>query len=638
LGRYLPDGNIEFLGREDFQVKVAGHRIELGEIEATLLDHPRVHEAVVTAIGKPFENKHLVAYVIPSGQARWRQSANQTDDAQDSVNWETLVTNSQTYGRALSEPNIEDAFLDAWQILQQMYLQAFCQALNDFEVFGSVHEHYSLDELMQKCAIRSRYKKWVNRNIHFLVENGYLQQENGLLKRAKALPTRALDELWVAYQKAATRLTDPTLLALGWHKRFPLMPSQTMENLKSILTEELHSAEIYLSAETSEAYGIFHYSNTMLQILTKEFVRLTSERKKIRVLEIGAGFGTATAYILPTLPRTLTEYIYTDISPYFLQEAQEKFAEYPFVEYRLLDIEKNPQSQGYEMQDFDIIIAASVLHATANIVETLTHVRSLLKPHGILLLLEETHFHQIFDLTMGLQQGFDRFEDTELRQSHPLLSRDMWHEVLRKQGFASSAIFNKPGTLTDFLGFDVVLAQGPAEASPLRLAELYEHLRSKLPEYMIPARIVPLSTLPLTSNGKVDRHALPHPLIQSQEHAKSLRAARTPTEQALVHLWSVILERSHVGIEENFLELGGDSLLATKLLARIRADFNIEVPLQVMFKNPTIAVLAKTIEQAQAKHKMQQRSSAEVVGTGLAPVLPTPPTPALSLDEEEGVL
>jgi aryl carrier-like protein len=223
----------------------------------------------------------------------------------------------------------------------------------------------------------------------------------------------------------------------------------------------------------------------------------------------------------------------------------------------------------------------------------------------------------------------------------------MWHEVLREQGFASSAIFNKPGTLTDFLGFDVVLAQGPAEASPLRLTELYEHLKSKLPEYMIPARIVPLSTLPLTANGKVDRHALPHPLIQSQEQAKSLRAARTPTEQTLVHLWSEILERSHVGIEENFLELGGDSLLATKLLTRMRANFNIEVPLQVMFKNPTIAVLAKTIEQAQAKHKMQQRSSEETqsiqaqgkgaVGTGLAPVR-LPPVTALSLDKEKGVL
>jgi len=64
LGRYLPDGNIEFLGREDFQVKVQGYRIELGEIESVLLQHPRVREAVVTAIGEMRGNKRLVAYVV----------------------------------------------------------------------------------------------------------------------------------------------------------------------------------------------------------------------------------------------------------------------------------------------------------------------------------------------------------------------------------------------------------------------------------------------------------------------------------------------------------------------------------------------------------------------------------------------
>jgi len=64
-GRYLPDGNIEFLGREDLQVKVRGHRIELGEIEATLAHHPTVQEAVVTALGANQGDKRLIAYVVP---------------------------------------------------------------------------------------------------------------------------------------------------------------------------------------------------------------------------------------------------------------------------------------------------------------------------------------------------------------------------------------------------------------------------------------------------------------------------------------------------------------------------------------------------------------------------------------------
>jgi len=596
VGRYLPDGNIEFLGREDLQVKVRGHRIELGEIEATLLDHPQVSKAVVTAIGKRFESKHLIAYVVPT-----QNGPNQVDDTEDIIDWEMLLSNSQAYRQALSEPDVSDAFIDIWQILEHIYIQVIYNVLNDFGVFCSSHEQYSLDELMQQCAIHPRYKKWMHRNIRLLVENGYLQQQNEIFKCEKPQQTIAFDELWKTYQKAATRLTDSTLLALGWDENIPLLLAQSMKNLKAVLTEELHSAAIYVSTEMREAYHLFHYSNTLIQMLVKEIVRLTPQRKKIRLLEIGAGFGSATAYILPTLPAEQVEYVYTDISAYFLQEAQEKFAQYPFVKYKRLDIEENPHAQGYELHDFDIVIAVSVLHATKNIKETLMHIRTLLKPHGLLLLLEETHFYPLFDLAMGLQQGFDRFEDTELRQSHPLLSRNIWHEVLRQQGFVSSTIFNKSGTLTDFFGFDVILAQGPAFAKQLRLTELYEHLRDKLPEYMIPSRIVPLEALPLTANGKVDRNVLPNPMIQSRRHTGSSVAAQTSAEQTLVQLWGELLKLSNVSIEENFYELGGDSLLATKLLARIQATFNIKLPLRVIFENLTIAAMAKAIEQYQAK-------------------------------------
>jgi len=271
----------------------------------------------------------------------------------------------------------------------------------------------------------------------------------------------------------------------------------------------------------------------------------------------------------------------------------------------LLDIEKDPYTQGFALHDFDIVIASSVLHATVNMAETLMHVRSLLKSYGFLLLLEPTTFYPLFDLMMGLQQGIDRFEDTELRQSHPLLSRDMWHEVLREQGFISSAILNKAGTLTDFLGIDVVLAQGPVSVRSLQLTQVYEYLRSKLPEYMIPSRIILLEALPLTANGKVDRNALPHLMIQSREHVRSSREARTPTEKTLVQLWCEILELSNVDIEDNFLELGGDSLLATKLVTRIRANFNIELPFQVIFKNLTLVAMAEVIEQYQIKRQKE---------------------------------
>jgi malonyl CoA-acyl carrier protein transacylase/SAM-dependent methyltransferase/aryl carrier-like protein len=546
------------------------------------------------------------------------------------VNWETLVSNCQTYRQTLAEPLADAAFLQVWQALQQIYLCVISKALQDFGIFGTPNEHYSVDELIQHYAIHPRYTKWLHRNLAALVQAGRdisinLQEQNGTFTCEQPLPAIAVDELWHTYQTAVAGLTDPTLLEQGWDGHIPLLLFQRLADLKTVLTEELHSAETYVSTEMREIYRLLHFSNTLIRTCVEEVVRLTPAGKKIRLLEVGAGFGTTTAYILPTLQATQTEYVYTDISAYFLQEAREKFAAYPNVSYALLDIEKNPHAQGYTYYDFDIVIAANVLHTTAHIAETLRHIRSLLKPHAILILLEVTHMSPLLDLTMGLQQGFDRFEDTDLCTSHPLLSRDMWHKVLREQGFVSSAILNKAGTLTDFLGLDVVLAQAPTTAPRVPLMQVDEHLRSNLPEYTIPSRIPSLETLPLTAKGKVDHHAPPHPLIQSQEHAKSLTEARTPTEKTLVQLWSEVLQLSDVGIDNNFLELGGDSLLATKLLTRIRATFNIDISMRVLFKNPTIALLAQTIEQGLAQGK-DARS------------LPTPVAPALSLDKEEGVL
>jgi FkbH-like protein len=131
----------------------------------------------------------------------------------------------------------------------------------------------------------------------------------------------------------------------------------------------------------------------------------------------------------------------------------------------------------------------------------------------------------------------------------------------------------------------------------LNKSEVRRFLKVQLPEYMIPAAFVVLETLPLTSNGKVDRRALPT-LNTSQKDTKTFFVSpRTPTEEILANLWTDILGVD-VGIHENFFELGGHSLLATQLISRVRQAFSIELPLRCLFESPTIAELSATIEIA----------------------------------------
>jgi len=135
--------------------------------------------------------------------------------------------------------------------------------------------------------------------------------------------------------------------------------------------------------------------------------------------------------------------------------------------------------------------------------------------------------------------------------------------------------------------------------------DLRSFLKSKLPDYMVPSAFTVLKALPLTRNGKVDRHALPLAEVVSAESAV---IPRTSTEAMLAEIWTKLLGVP-VGVHDNFFELGGHSLLATQLILRVRATFRIEVPLRRLFETPTIAELAQYIETVSWAQKISGAGS-----------------------------
>ena len=142
----------------------------------------------------------------------------------------------------------------------------------------------------------------------------------------------------------------------------------------------------------------------------------------------------------------------------------------------------------------------------------------------------------------------------------------------------------------------VVPAQEPAPT----VSELRRFLQTRLPGYMAPAAFVLLQALPLLPNGKVDRLALPAPGQARPALSTPFAAPQTPLEQDLARLWSEVLGLEQVGVHDNFLELGGNSLLATRLISRVLDDFHIEVPFRTLLEAPTVTHMAVLIDQHQA--------------------------------------
>jgi amino acid adenylation domain-containing protein len=127
--------------------------------------------------------------------------------------------------------------------------------------------------------------------------------------------------------------------------------------------------------------------------------------------------------------------------------------------------------------------------------------------------------------------------------------------------------------------------------------ELKVYLQERLPSFMVPSAWVRLDELPLTSNGKVDRAALPDPDLARLEATSSFQAPRTQTEEILAGIWERVLGVERIGRDDNFFSLGGYSLLATRIISRLRESFQVELPVRSIFEWPTLARLAERIEE-----------------------------------------
>ncbi len=214
--------------------------------------------------------------------------------------------------------------------------------------------------------------------------------------------------------------------------------------LAAILTgqaDPLESLSLGTLEHLYESDPEFEVYNAAIADVVGELVRTWPANRTLKILEIGAGTGGVASSVLPCLPEDRTEYVFTDVSDVFLTRAEGRFSDHSFVRYALLDIERDPAEQGFAGQEYDLVIAANVLHATTDLRRTLQSVRGLIRPGGQLMLLEA---HEVpgLDLTFALLKDWWKFEDLEVRQSWPLLAAEKWSSLFAELGFEDVATLN----------------------------------------------------------------------------------------------------------------------------------------------------------------------------------------------------
>lgn len=226
------------------------------------------------------------------------------------------------------------------------------------------------------------------------------------------------------------------------------------EKLGDVITGKMDGLQLLFPdgdfTSVSELYrnsSAFVVMNQSIRNAVKAVADSYSGQRSLNILEIGAGTGSTAAYILPELKDKNYKYTFTDISPAFFGKAKEEFKKYENVEYKILDVEKDPLQQNFAKNEYDVIIASNVVHATKDLKQTMKNVVELLSESGVVILNEVTSPRTWIDLTFGLTDGWWRFEDNELRKDHPLLDEKRWKNFIKEIDF--NAEISSPDGLSD---------------------------------------------------------------------------------------------------------------------------------------------------------------------------------------------
>ena len=254
----------------------------------------------------------------------------------------------------------------------------------------------------------------------------------------------------------------------GFSEEFDLI-RLTGTNMASVLCGEVDPVHLLFPHGSNDRLRNFYMRGSdiscmheMIRHGVREMVKSLGPNAPLRVLEVGGGTASLTKAIIGEFPADQTEYVFTDLGAAFLNTAKETLSEFSFVDFKTFDLEKDPVSQGLTNNSFDLILATNVIHATADLKQSLNYLKSLLYRDGVLLFVEVTERVLYPEgMVFGLLDGWWRFTDTELRKNSPLLRRDQWQSLLSDSGFLNATSFSTTPCYDDAIHIALV-ARGPA--------------------------------------------------------------------------------------------------------------------------------------------------------------------------------
>ncbi len=631
LARYRPDGNLELLGRIDFQVKVRGYRVELGEITSTLAQHPAVKEAVVIARDdRPDDepakrNKSLVAYVVPEQ----KEAATTT----------------------VEEEELHEGHITQWQMVyEEMYGQTEKEKDLTFNTIGWNSSYTGM--LISDDEMREWVAQSVGR-ILALKPRRLLEIAcgNGLLLFRVAPQCEkymGIDFSSVALNQIQAQLSRP-----GSEMPQVELSQRLADNFEGIATDSYDT--VVINSVVQLFPGIDYFVSVLAGAIDAvqpggriyigdviSFQQLETFHTSIQLHQAPASLSLAE--FSQRVKKQISQEEQMFIDPAFFHALKHEF---PKVSAVQIQLRRGRHENEMTKFRYDVILHIAD-PSTPNVAESLSWSSDELTLAGLRERLEQAQPDLLcvtdvpnarLDKEMNAFELLKKLPNGEslgrLRQALSSAAgvagidpEDMWGlaselpysvkidwSASGKRGYfdvlfqrTSSNGESESGRAVTFGSgcWDKGLkpwrtyANNPLQGMLARelVPQLREYMQKELPDYMVPSAFVLLNALPLSPNGKIDRRALPAPDHTRPVLSQTYVGPRDMLEQVVADIWAEVFEFEQIGIHDNFLEMGGHSLIATQIMARLQAMFPIALPLRYLFGSPTVAELAKKIAQA----------------------------------------
>ncbi|MEL6750282.1 MAG: condensation domain-containing protein, partial [Pseudomonadota bacterium] len=626
LARWLPDGNLEYLGRIDHQVKLRGFRIELGEIEATLTDHPNVQDAVVLIRTDDADNpaeKQLVGYLVTEGeidtdtqneyfeqwQGLYEQTYGQTPQ-QDDLTFNLSGWNSSYTGQPIPEPEMAEwvagTLTDIRQLGCQRILEIGCgTGLLLSQLAPECELYWGTDYSQQAIAQVERFKATQAHLDHLTLSQRMADdfsdiaenQFDGVVLNSIVQYFPNIDYLITVLEGAVNAVRSGGKIYVGDVRNQRLLTTYhtmvqthqapddlSLPELNTLIQQRiLDEEELLIDPAFFTAFCTHHphIRDVEMQLKRGHYSNELTQFRYQVVLHIDKSASQ------PATPSAITwqeaHWQPRDWdSETVTTRLQESLQHHPEQGLVIRHIPNRRIQTGHEtsnlLQQMQLPDADVSIDTVAQLRSHLAQVDTGIDPESLWVLAEQLPVQVSVTWSQAAQAMDVYFVPDALAAAGAWTTPVTEHTVQAWRHYANNPLLGK--------------------LHRTLVPQMRDWLADKLPDYMIPSAFVLLDTFPLTPNGKVDRRALPAPFtLQTDDHA--FVPPSTETELALAEIWADTLKLQQVSLTDHFFHAGGHSLLGTQLVTRIRQALQVELPLAVLFDHPTLGELAHWLDQQQ---------------------------------------